>query len=197
MLQLRSALLREAADITAASSANSMCSYMDRYGGCFDGAQFVAMSPTSAPRRVRELRRGDQLVSGAVVLAVVVIHMPAKSRLCVINGVRLSPWHPVATRDSDWHFPASVTPIVTQPIDYLYNVVLSHHHIITINGLNCITLGHGIAHHPVLSHPFFGTQSVIDALRRLPSTEGGHIHAMHGFVRNDDGLVCDFADAPQ
>ena len=174
-----------------------MGSYMDRYGGCFDGAQFVAMSPTTAPRRVRELQRGDTLASGAVVLAVVVIHMPAKSRLCVINGVRLSPWHPVATRHSDWHFPASVTPIVTQPIDFLYNVVLSHHHVITINGLDCITLGHGITHHPVLTHAFFGTQSVVDALRRLPSTEGGRIHAMHGFVRNADGLVCDFAHAPE
>jgi hypothetical protein len=198
-LQLRRALLREAADIAAAesrSSANSMHSYMDRYGGCFDGSQFVAMSAATGARRVCELQRGDVLANGAVVLAVVVMHMPMKSRLCAINGVRISPWHPVSTNDSDWHFPASVAPATMQPIDRLYNVVLSRQHVITINGLHCITLGHGVVDHPVLSHPFFGTQAVISSLRRLPITEAGRIHAKYGFLRDASGLVCDYACAP-
>jgi hypothetical protein len=171
-------------------------SYMDRYGGCFDGSQFVHMSRDSSPRRVCELRTGDVLANGAVVLAVVVMHMPAKTRLCEINGVRISPWHPVATDGRDWCFPSSVSPVVTQAVDYLYNVVLSRQHVITINGLHCITLGHGINHHPVLSHPFFGTQAVIQALRRLPVAEDGRIHAEFGFVRDESGLVCDFAHFP-
>ena len=78
-----------------------------------------------------------------------------------------------------------------------YNVVLSRHHVISINGLNCITLGHGVTGHPVLSHPFFGTRAVVASLRRLPMTEGGRIHAKHGFVRDGSGLVCDIARAPQ
>ena len=78
-----------------------------------------------------------------------------------------------------------------------YNVVLSHNHVITINGLNCITLGHGVTGHPVLSHPFFGTQAVVASLMRLPVAEGGRIHVKHGFVRDASGLVCDLAYAPQ
>jgi hypothetical protein len=40
----------------------------------------------------------------------------------------------------------------------VYNVVLSTGHVIVINGLRFITLGHGIDSHPVLAHAFFGTQ---------------------------------------
>jgi len=43
-------------------------------------------------------------------------------------------------------------------MDYVYNVVLSAGHVIVINDLQFITLGHGIDSHPVLSHAFFGTQ---------------------------------------
>ncbi len=43
-------------------------------------------------------------------------------------------------------------------MDCLYNVVLSTDHMIVINGLRFITLGHGIDNHPVLTHAFFGTQ---------------------------------------
>jgi hypothetical protein len=196
LLQLIGTLVREAAALAAAAPRNapgSMISYMDRYGGCFDGSQFVHMSRDSAPRRVCELRSGDVLANGAVILAVVVMHMPAKSRLCTINGVHISPWHPVATDDYEWRFPSTMAPVVTRSIDYLYNVVLSQHHVITINGLHCITLGHGIIGHPVLSHPFFGTKAVIHALSHLPVADDGRIHAEFGFVRDDSGLVCDFA----
>ncbi len=191
--------MREAAALAVAAPRNapgSMMSYMDRYGGCFDGNQFVHMSHDSSPRRVCELRTGDVLANGAVVLAVVVMHMPPKAQLCAINGVRISPWHPVATHGCDWCFPSSLAPVVTQSIDFLYNVVLSQQHIITINGLHCITLGHGVTHHPVLSHPFFGTKAVIQALRRLPVADDGRIHAEFGFVRDASGLVCDFARHP-
>jgi len=192
VLQARNALMQEARD-----GSSGMHSYMDRYGGCFDGAQFVDMSPGTGPTRVCELKRGDQLANGAFILAVVVMHIPAASRLCVLNRVRISPWHPVSTGNSDWHFPASVTSVVIEPIDFLYNVVLSHQHVITINGLRCITLAHGNTSHPVLSHPFFGTQAVITSLRRLPMTEGGRIHVQHGFVRDGSGLVCGFAETPE
>jgi hypothetical protein len=43
-------------------------------------------------------------------------------------------------------------------MDCVYNVVLSTAHVIDINGLQFITLGHGVDSHPVLAHAFFGTQ---------------------------------------
>ena len=122
-MQLLDALKLEALAIHAKqsrSAGNSMSSYMNRHGGCFDGNQAVDTSPRTGPRRVCELRRGDVLANGAVVLAVVVMHMPPRSQLCVINCVRISPWHPVSVGNSAWLFPASVATIVSQPIDFLY-----------------------------------------------------------------------------
>ena len=43
-------------------------------------------------------------------------------------------------------------------MDCVYNLVLSSGHVLSINGLKFITLGHGNDTHPVLAHPFFGTQ---------------------------------------
>jgi hypothetical protein len=42
----------------------------------------------------------------------------------------------------------------------VYNVVLSSGHVVCINGLPFITLGHGSTD-PVLAHAFFGTQVLL------------------------------------
>jgi len=54
----------------------------------------------------------------------------------------------------------------------VYNLVLSSGHVVSINGCDFITLGHGIAGHPVLSHAFFGTQAVVRAVSARPSASG-------------------------
>jgi hypothetical protein len=33
-----------------------------------------------------------------------------------------------------------------------------------INGVECVTLGHGFTDNDVIAHPYFGTQKIIDDL---------------------------------
>jgi hypothetical protein len=136
---------------------------------------------------VRELQRGDALSNGAAALAVVAMHVPAKARLFVVNGVRTSPWHPIAVANSHWHFPASALPVFEQRMDFLYNAILSYSHVIAFNGVRCTTLAHGVVGHPVHSHPFLGSQAVMSSLRSLLVTACGRIYVRYGLVRDENG----------
>ena len=69
----------------------------------------------------------------------------------------VTPWHPVLFA-GEWSFPCSIRSPSPLYMDCVYNVVLSAGHVIVINGLQFITLGHGNDSHPVLAHAFFGTQ---------------------------------------
>jgi hypothetical protein len=71
--------------------------------------------------------------------------------------VLVTPWHPVLFA-GEWSFPANIRSPSPIYMDCVYNVVLSTRHIIIINDLKFITLGHGNVSHPVLAHAFFGTK---------------------------------------
>ena len=69
----------------------------------------------------------------------------------------VTPYHPVCM-SHQWTFPCRIAPPRPLYMTCVYNLVLSSGHVITINGLKFITLGHGIDSHSVLAHAFFGTQ---------------------------------------
>ena len=69
----------------------------------------------------------------------------------------VTPWHPVFVA-GNWTFPCRIANPCPLYMDCVYNLVLSSGHVITINGLQFITLGHGNDTHPVLAHAFFGTR---------------------------------------
>ena len=97
-------------------------------------------------------------------------------------GVTLvTPWHPVRIA-GNWTFPSLIVAPCPLYMDCVYNIVLSSDHVICINGLDFITLGHGIISHPVLSHAFFGTQAVVRALRSK-QTSSGVVVITNGFCR--------------
>lgn len=62
-----------------------------------------------------------------------------------LNGMKVTPWHPIRINDKGtWNFPAKIGTVILVECDYVYNFVLDKHHIMTINGIDVITLGHEI-----------------------------------------------------
>jgi hypothetical protein len=123
----------------------------------------------------------------------------------------ITAWHPLRRRvvggvgdgggggSDDWHFPASLAPLQRRTCAEVYNLVLDSKHIVLINGFECVTLGHGFkdaptsaavaAAEPVLTHTYYGTQRVVDDLRRLPGWAAGKVTVTGALRDAATGLV--------
>jgi hypothetical protein len=113
------------------------------------------------------------------------------------GGLLITPWHPVRPSESvPWIFPCLwLNKVEKVYMEYFYDFVLEskalqpgssssddervlegENHWATINGLQVITLGHGVKDDPVASHEFYGTQKVIDDLKLMgPGWDCGYI----------------------
>ena len=103
---------------------------------------------------------------------------------------------------NEWHFPLHLaTPERDSQCDSVYNFVLEErNHSIIVNGIECVTLGHGLEG-DVVGHPFFGTQRVVEELRKMRGFSEGCVElfpSMCGgksMIRDEKtGLVCGFVE---
>ena len=91
-----------------------------------------------------------------------------------INGLSITKWHPIII-DNEWIFPVECSYSCLEEIDMLYNFVLESYHIITINDIECCTLGHNFTDNCVISHPYYGTNKIIDDLSKINGWKEGKI----------------------
>ena len=77
----------------------------------------------------------------------------------------------------------------------MYNFVLDKGHEVTIEGTECVTLGHGLEG-PVVSHAYFGTSRVVDDLRAMRGWADGLVAIIGALRGTADGLVCGLVAAP-
>lgn len=116
------------------------------------------------------------------------------SRDILHHRAYVTAYHPVFWKN-EWVFPGQqdeAEPCIM--LTDLYSFVLDRDHIIDLDGLPAITLGHGFTE-GILTHPYLGTQRVLDDLRAtLPAGSNG----LPGRVtvkntrRGPDGLICGF-----
>lgn len=94
-----------------------------------------------------------------------------ETKVCTINGLRLSRKHPVKLADA-WLCPRDLAPVIhlsaEQPLP-VYNLVLSAGGAASINGMSVITLGDDVAAGRRPPHPYYGTPKVVADLMALPS----------------------------
>eukprot|EP01022_Parablepharisma_sp_SALTPOND_P028415 TRINITY_DN70930_c1_g1_i1.p1 TRINITY_DN70930_c1_g1~~TRINITY_DN70930_c1_g1_i1.p1 ORF type:complete len:735 (+),score=55.14 TRINITY_DN70930_c1_g1_i1:89-2293(+) len=155
----------------------NMHAYMDYGAGCFDGEGKVQLS-NGTFKKIKELLKGDEIMNsdGKVckVVALVVISLNCEIDLINLNSVLITPWHPVRVA-REWKFPHDLKPAEKHYCSKIYNLVLDQHHIATINNVDVVTLGHGFKENTVIEHAYFGTQKVIEDLKRYPGWENGNV----------------------
>jgi len=182
------------ATIAAAQYAYSYSS------GCFDGNCSVLMADGQI-RSIKDLRKGDcvkSVNSTAEIVCVVKFNCQNAALVELPGGAILSPFHPVKISDK-WHFPSSLAPVVTnRPCDSIYNFVLNStsEHIMIVNNIQCVTLGHNYQD-DVVRHPFFGSPKVIEQLKKIAGWKNGFVEFEEEegdcFVRDPQtNLVCGF-----
>jgi len=159
-----------------ASPAN-MSNYYNVGGGCLHGGCNVLMADGTL-KAVRQLMVNDVVDGGASILCVVKHECEAqKVELCDVNGLWITPYHPIRSDQNGWIFPCEVDGVELRMFEceFVYNFVLSHGHVLNVNGTECCTLGHGMNDNKVIEHAYFGTDKVVEDLRKWSGWNMGMI----------------------
>jgi Mg-chelatase subunit ChlD len=160
----------------SSSAPISMASYNDPQGGCIDSYCRISMF-NGTSKLLKDVKKFDIIKSidennkivGAKVLCVVETLIESGYRdYANINGVLITPWHPIKIglhgKKETWCFPGELFSTYSYPSSSMITLVLENHHVMFINGLKCITLGHNFTNHSKLIHPYYGTNKVIENL---------------------------------
>eukprot|EP00567_Pseudictyota_dubia_P001210 CAMPEP_0197464280 /NCGR_PEP_ID=MMETSP1175-20131217/63938_1 /TAXON_ID=1003142 /ORGANISM="Triceratium dubium, Strain CCMP147" /LENGTH=728 /DNA_ID=CAMNT_0043000251 /DNA_START=99 /DNA_END=2282 /DNA_ORIENTATION=+ len=125
---------------------------------------------------IAKVQRGDKvLTSGGSfvgVRCVVQTEVETSEPLVMVRlgGLLVTPYHPVLVKGK-WKFPIDAEEGVLVELDScdaVYNLVLEKDNrssAVLMDGIPCISLGHGIEVGDVLPHPFFGTNEIIENLK--------------------------------
>ena len=172
-------------------------------GSCFEGSMPVLMDDgTTIP--IRNIRRGNRVKGGAVVIHAVEFnsYAPSQPMVQLTQKVAVTPWHPCrvasaasatnsnSVSSSDcWTFPANLVQYAARPLQTVYNLVLSEGHIIEADGYEFVTLGHGFTEAP-LAHEFFGTQECVHAIEAQPGAHVGRpVYTNCVAIKENDQIV--------
>lgn len=147
----------------------------------------------STYKRVDEIQKGDILHNGAKVVCVMktnildkttkFVKLNASPPLKELNfsgrnyaDLYITPWHPIYDIGSKWSwaFPIEIGNVCDVPINCTYSFLLDKIHIIEINDFPCVTLGHRFTDF-VRSHFFFGTELVVQEMKKIPGFQDGLI----------------------
>jgi hypothetical protein len=145
--------------------------FNNAYGGCFGGNGIVSMT-NNTTKYVKDLVKGDVLHNGAKIECVVSFRDCIVQKMSSLNDLVITPWHPIYVSEV-WKFPADYEPTAEKFMENIvYTFVLDKIHIIQINGVDACTLGHNLRG-PVIGHEFYGTNTVVNDLKKFPEYMNG------------------------
>jgi hypothetical protein len=166
-------------------------------GGCFGPETHIQMEDGKG-KKITDIGPGDLVAtpSGpAMIVALVTCGSMKRSQpMSKIDDLFITPWHPVRV-DGTWRFPADIVGYSDRIMPTVYNLVLDSGHIVYAEGVEACTLGHGFTE-PVVAHPFFGTERVIEDLRKLPGWSVGWptFDNLVAIREADTDMICGWID---
>ena len=175
----------------------SMSSYYSSSNPCFSGKSLVSLA-NGMKQPCSQIKKGDYVLTGtnkiAQVLCVVKTYCKDGYEDLVLfkDGLEITPYHPIRM-ENKWYFPCDLQTPVNTKCDAVYSFVLDCHHSMIINDIECVTLGHDFKE-DVVAHPYFGSQLVINDLKKLPGWDNGLIEFNSGCVVKSSitDLICGF-----
>ncbi len=173
----------------------NMSTYLNAAGGCFGPETFITTAEGN-PIRITELKAGHRVKTpSGDTMVTCVIEQPYSGDLYKVHdGLWLTPWHPFVTDVRPARFPAEDSSLTkTAYMGGVYNLVLENRQLIgTTNPTGgeawAATLGHSMyANDPVLSHPYYGSEAVIDDLKATGQFTRGRVIVQGCEVHRDPG----------
>lgn len=173
---------------TQSTPSFNMSVYNDPHGGCFDSNSRIRMADGSS-KLAKDIKKNDIVMTlsynngydqdddiyclANVVCVIETKIMQGMRKMCKIDDLDITPWHPIKYNNK-WVFPESIISSTLIHCESMITLVLDNHHIILVNDIPTITLGHNYTI-DVLNHPFYGTYAVIDFLQKQDGWENGYI----------------------
>lgn len=184
----------------APSAPVSMAAYHNASAVCLDGSSLVRMAK-GGQQRVADLAKGDRVLGSdgaeAEVLCLVrTACAGGRAQLVELaEDLRLTPYHPVFVGD-EWRFPADLAEVTERPCEAVYSFVLQGAPAMSVGGVLCAAVGHGIEA-GAAAHPYFATQRAVEDIARLANFKDGLVEIQPGSVVRDPatGLICGIAAA--
>jgi hypothetical protein len=150
---------------------------------CFHGDGNCKMNDGSH-KKVKDLQVGDSVMTFQGSPRKITHIMKSKvsfsadiSQLCKIKDLIITRLHPIY-EEGVWIFPKDskyndVTSTFDN-VDYVYSIAIdsptAREYGVIIDNIVCITLGHNILDHPILTHDYYGTRRVLDDLDEIVMT---------------------------
>ena len=102
------------------------------------------------------------------------------------SGLVITPYHPVKI-NGKWKFPTDIGQTLKSFVGEYFNFVLEDGHSMIVEGMECITLGHGLKNDVVASHDYLGTSAIIEDLKHMEGWSNGSVE-VGGFQRHPTSL---------
>jgi len=136
-------------------------------------------------------------------------YLQSPFELIQVGKLCVTPYHPVKlSPQSGWQFPIEILNSKWMassndddqyaPAYSVYNLILEsgqRHKAVLMDGIESITLGHGIINDSTLKHSYFGTDEIISDLEIIEAGSGGiagHIIIKESYIKRDaaSGRIC-------
>ena len=176
---------------TARAVPESMSNYNCRSGPCFAGPCRVKMADSSR-KACFDIQKGDIVQTRTGQARVVcVLKTPCETATLVKYGTLMAtPWHPVMV-NGRWTFPNDLGDAAEYPCAAVFSFLLEPgFQDMYIEDVPCITLAHGIEDDEVATHPFYGTEKVIEAMQKHDGFADGLVEVLG--VKRDINFACGF-----
>lgn len=157
------------------------------YGGCVAVDSMV--DTIRGPIKVGDIKKGDKVVHSkgvSTVLCVVEHFVGTEEVEFVMMGtnqqLKITPWHPIRMPNTvESVFPVECPDVktVVECPTRVFNLVIAPGDVpwYSIDGIECVSVGHGQTEDPVLRHPYYASK-IVDDLKGLDGWDAGYV-VMH------------------
>ena len=188
---------------SAPAPLRNMSAYNNAGGGCCIGSSGVLMADKTI-QEIQYLKKGDKVLTcdpnnynetpiSEVECLVYTESYGEEDLLSTISNatttLTLTPYHPVINSITDqWVFPINLSPPQVRRCRGVYTIVVKNRFPIIVQGFTYATLGHDITGE-VIGHPFFGSDRVINDLKKIDTYDKGFIHLKKEDYQRENDIV--------
>ena len=168
--------------------------YINASGGCCAGHCHVFMEDNSH-KQAKDIKKGDRVVtystkqddqdryhemySVSTIECVVKTYCSTGKEMKVKFGeLCITPYHPIIFMDNyekHWRYPVSIKEPELVQCEAIYTFIVENRQHLNIERFVYATLGHN-SHEKIIHHDYFGTNKVIDDLKKMNTYDEGYVH---------------------